>query len=680
MANTIIEATSVPLSTLASIIPLNSLQADTLNVTPIDTGDSTALALAIAERLAKAGGTMTGPIVLAGAPSQDLHPATKKYVDDAALVTGALPKAGGTMTGALTLHANPIDNLEAATKVYVDNSLLAETTARAAAVSNLTGNVSYLTGTLSGVSTVANIASTLARAALPASGGTMTGQLAAPITSSWASATHGTVERTLADHLSGILNVKDFGAKGDGITDDTVAIQVAVAAAISVGKALRAPAGVYMMSNSIVGSGNFTLLGDGYAQTVFSWPSSSTAESSGFAITIGSVGILSQACAFYRLSCITAASSQGTAITVIGTTNIAADRISPRVVIEDVLIRGANHPFQDGWDVGIDLVNCQKTQVNRFFFWGRVNASGEPNYDTRYAISYGNSIGASPHPTEFSILNSYIGLCDTAVYATDFEGMLFRGNQLVGVNVGVHVTSPGPNYPHALISENHINAATACILAEFMFEVMISDNLLYSQNGNSAGAMVNLANGAGYFTIQGNIFENEKASTEANCIVVTAGVNGLVDGNIFRRSDSIDGTAHGVGVWLTPGSSGCRVGRHNTFYETTTHALDQGANNVVAHSDWTATQATTTNMDGLSEKCGTSVITLDASGNGTVPFNVAFPGGIITATACNGDPNNLPTAQFICNMPSSNAGVLAVSVRPNPGAVSCRFNWRATGY
>lgn len=32
--------------------------------------------------LPKAGGTMTGPLVLAGAPAADLQPATKKYVDD----------------------------------------------------------------------------------------------------------------------------------------------------------------------------------------------------------------------------------------------------------------------------------------------------------------------------------------------------------------------------------------------------------------------------------------------------------------------------------------------------------------------------------------------------------------------------------------------------------------------
>lgn len=42
----------------------------------------TALDNLASAKLSKAGGTMTGALVLSGAPSADLHPATKKYVDD----------------------------------------------------------------------------------------------------------------------------------------------------------------------------------------------------------------------------------------------------------------------------------------------------------------------------------------------------------------------------------------------------------------------------------------------------------------------------------------------------------------------------------------------------------------------------------------------------------------------
>jgi len=69
---------------------------------------------------------MTGPIVLAAAPSADMQAANKKYVDDrlsaASGGTGAaVPLAGGTMTGPLVLSGAPAVDLNAATKKYVDD-------------------------------------------------------------------------------------------------------------------------------------------------------------------------------------------------------------------------------------------------------------------------------------------------------------------------------------------------------------------------------------------------------------------------------------------------------------------------------------------------------------------------------------------------------------------------------
>lgn len=69
-------------------------------------------------KLDKAGGTMTGAITLAGAPTIDLHPATKQYADDGLALKAN--KAGDTFTGFVTLHADPAEALQAATKQYVD--------------------------------------------------------------------------------------------------------------------------------------------------------------------------------------------------------------------------------------------------------------------------------------------------------------------------------------------------------------------------------------------------------------------------------------------------------------------------------------------------------------------------------------------------------------------------------
>ena len=78
-------------------------------------GDTTSSS-AITGKLDKAGGTMTGALVLAADPAAALQPATKQYADT------MLPKAGGTMTGAIVLAADPAAALQPATKQYTDTA------------------------------------------------------------------------------------------------------------------------------------------------------------------------------------------------------------------------------------------------------------------------------------------------------------------------------------------------------------------------------------------------------------------------------------------------------------------------------------------------------------------------------------------------------------------------------
>ena len=65
-----------------------------------------------------------------------------------------------------------------------------------------------------------------------------------------------TVPRLLKDRFVDVVNVKDFGAKGDGVTDDTEAIARAFANIES--KTLFFPAGVYLIS-SLSPKANFTM-------------------------------------------------------------------------------------------------------------------------------------------------------------------------------------------------------------------------------------------------------------------------------------------------------------------------------------------------------------------------------------------------------------------------------------
>lgn len=61
----------------------------------------------------------------------------------------------------------------------------------------------------------------------------------------------GAVERPLDTWLSEVLSLKDFGAIGDGVANDTAAVTAAIVAAFTSGKKLRVPDGVYRITSEI---------------------------------------------------------------------------------------------------------------------------------------------------------------------------------------------------------------------------------------------------------------------------------------------------------------------------------------------------------------------------------------------------------------------------------------------
>jgi hypothetical protein len=63
-----------------------------------------------------------------------------------------------------------------------------------------------------------------------------------------------------------VINVKNYGALGDGVTDDTSAITTAIAAAVSATTptVLYFPTGTYLTSSTLTLSNNFHVMGEGY--------------------------------------------------------------------------------------------------------------------------------------------------------------------------------------------------------------------------------------------------------------------------------------------------------------------------------------------------------------------------------------------------------------------------------
>ncbi len=74
----------------------------------------------------------------------------------------------------------------------------------------------------------------------------------------------GAVERPVRDKLRDAVSIKDFGAAGDGVSDDTLAIQTALASAMAV----HVPPGTYVISQSLTVEEGRTLFGDGQSSVI----------------------------------------------------------------------------------------------------------------------------------------------------------------------------------------------------------------------------------------------------------------------------------------------------------------------------------------------------------------------------------------------------------------------------
>lgn len=126
----------------------------------------------------------------------------------------------------------------------------------------------------------------------------------------------GAVERLASEKLREWVSVKDFGAVGDGVADDTAAIQAAIDAAI--GKKLFFPAGTYRLTAGLTVSSSVGLVLDPSATLDYSEVAAGTSLGQRIAVTFsGAVG------ADFDVTANIAA--RATTISLSSTTGLAAD-------------------------------------------------------------------------------------------------------------------------------------------------------------------------------------------------------------------------------------------------------------------------------------------------------------------------------------------------------------------
>lgn len=176
--------------------------------------------------------------------------------------------------------------------------------------------------------------------------------------------------RSLANRANDIVSVLDFGARGDGVTDDTAAIQ----AAINTGKSVYFPAGTYVSGALTVSTASQVLFGEG---------SLSVIQASGTGINLITAQAEYIGVRDLRLNGISTSDSTTSFAIFTASANPAQYLRVERVLISGTTAgTGFNNgiKFDDGCNQG-SVINCVVERL-----WGGVSSKG-------YGVLIGNATG-----------------------------------------------------------------------------------------------------------------------------------------------------------------------------------------------------------------------------------------------------------------------------------------------
>jgi hypothetical protein len=309
----------------------------------------------------------------------------------------------------------------------------------------------------------------------------------------------GAVATNVQAKLRQYVSVKDFGAVGDGITDDTAAVQLACNYMMDNAKSLFFPAGTYLVNGTVV-IGNTVgrtfapcyMFGEGKSSVI----KTSAASSNPFLIG--------------------------------RTPGVDATRYAGRVLIRDMQFLGPGGPSAIGTGTGISFLGAQGITINNCWFWGWANGVRLEATDlftiTGCWIQYNNygiynveTSGVSfayPAGTlnNCNIWNNNIAHCGIAgvSYWGGNNLTIISNNFVINANdILVSVTgAANSTTTECVIAYNYFEGNTSTVIvlgsAGIVRSGWIAKNLMLVGASTTAIAVYNIANGIGRFKIEDN--------------------------------------------------------------------------------------------------------------------------------------------------------------------------------
>lgn len=327
----------------------------------------------------------------------------------------------------------------------------------------------------------------------------------------------GAVSRTGQSKMRDVVSVKDFGAVGDGVTDDTAAIQAAITAAgVSGGNVVLSP-GTYKISATLnLGAQNVSVQGNGRKVTKIL---QSTASLKTFNVTASYITLSS-----FSIEYASQGTSGGSAITISG---------AFYSTIDDLYVYKA--------DIGVEYVSgANSNQLTRVVC----------EDCTRAGINIDSS--ANVMASTFQILNSNTTLCSLGCIRINgpSEGNNFmNGHTYQGaysMTTGAASFSMGARPSYNKFHGVYLDASANGALIDKTVELDFIDCWFSSRPGN--GAFVNQVDGV-RFTGGGAINCDQRG------VLVEAAAKRVVFKNFMARSNSVAAANIYDGIVFAPNTT-----------------------------------------------------------------------------------------------------------------------------
>lgn len=466
----------------------------------------------------------------------------------------------------------------------------------------------------------------------------------------------GALTRTVQSKLRDVVSVKDFGAVGNGVANDTTAIQTAVNALA--GKSLFFPPGTYIVNAPILVTAGMEIVGCG-AQSIIksvalsanpSYPGQNqfifdgainfsvfnikfdTSLVSVFTASVRCIYITG--CSYYKVQGCTFTTC-GAAVASLASNNY--DIIDNTAIVSATDSVAHHDGVFDNW--------------NGSSYFRMVNNTVIGNSIARYAFLVtglaSDAITSAPC--------SYFDISNNIAKDIKFVGIWCQGN--IGVNNHFTISR---NKVYNVLDFHGIRISDS----EFF---SVSDNIVENvyYNGILFDKEATGTNAARYGTVVGNFVKNANQAGTVSGINGSAIVITSVSQNIHLEANIVAGTTHTYPVLLLTSTANCYVG--NGQYNAGTvypEPFSSGANsNIIINGTYTPTLTNVSNVaSSTMNKCvwtrtGSYItvsgqILVTATTTGAMDFGLSLPVAsnlAVVAVDCSG----------VCSSSSNNSGYIS---------------------